>query len=189
MDDDHLRYVLVSWPAVWREWQPSDADAVEMLPKLIDIDLMACFVHAFTLDFVFHYRLQPSFDLCFDDHLNALVAEGPWEVYESYPCVKHAISHVAASHKAAVLHLLQRQCLGTNSYFPEAVFYFLLQLLDPENDAVVHALKTLQRESPEIFNKLMEDVEVLYKDYVENLIDEESTEDYDALFAFIRSDQ
>ncbi|RXW20779.1 hypothetical protein EST38_g5080 [Candolleomyces aberdarensis] len=171
--EDRVRFALGSWAQLFSLWsgrlRPDTTeyciDVVEMAQKLLDINLVACFVHTFTLDFAFRWRNRPSLRLCNDDSSNRLLYAHP-EVYELNTVVKRAISHVVASHKAAILHVLQRHTLTANewcAYFPKAVHEHLWMLSSRRDgwnsDSVVHALKTLQQASLDNFENLMAAVE------------------------------
>ncbi|RXW14613.1 hypothetical protein EST38_g11241 [Candolleomyces aberdarensis] len=115
-------------------------------------------------------------------------------VYESNALVKRAISHVVTSHKAAILHVLQRHTFIADewcTYFPEAVYEHLWILSSrPEgwdSDSVVHALKTLRQASLDIFDSLVAAVESESQGQEENNIftDEENRSFY-TLLAFIQ---
>ncbi|KAJ2922704.1 hypothetical protein H1R20_g14389, partial [Candolleomyces eurysporus] len=177
VDEDHLRFALVSWPSLCVKWmavyksaQPDTAgycgDVVGMVGKLMDVDLKACFVHTFTLDFPFLLEMDPSSGLCHDNSSNYIITEACLAIYESNPGVKRAVSHVVNSHKAAILHLLHAHTLQTGKlclYFPQAVHEHLWELSNRfegwDSDSVVHALKTLRQMSSDLFDSLMADVE------------------------------
>ncbi|RXW20776.1 hypothetical protein EST38_g5087 [Candolleomyces aberdarensis] len=124
VDEHHLRYALASWSRLWgrrmylcRYERPETAEyratAVEMFEKLLDIDFTACFVHSFTLDLPFQWTLHPSHNLCNDIIFNAHSG-----AYGFPTLVKHAISHVVTSHRAAIVHVLQRHTLIASELWP-----------------------------------------------------------------------
>ncbi|KAJ2922709.1 hypothetical protein H1R20_g14386, partial [Candolleomyces eurysporus] len=177
VDEDHVRFALGSWSSLFSDWngllrgtQPDTAEyrveVVEMVQKLLEIDLTACFVHTFTLDFAFRWKLRLSFLLCNDDRSNGIIISAYPGVYESNILVKSAISHVVASHNAAIVHVLQSHTLIANgwcTYFPGAVYEHLWKLSSrPEgwdSDRVVRALKTLRQASSDVFDSLMAAIE------------------------------
>ncbi|RXW20766.1 hypothetical protein EST38_g5078 [Candolleomyces aberdarensis] len=170
------------------------ADVVEMLGKLLDIDLMACFVHAFTLYSAAQATLNPHPDICKDDSSNFLISEAYAGVYESNTLVKGAVSRVVTAHKAAVLHVLQTQTLIANeccTHLPLAVYELLRELSerpgDWNSDSVVHALKTLQQASSDLFDNLMAGVEErLQGDLDQGTFEDEEDQSYYALIALIQ---
>ncbi|KAJ2922705.1 hypothetical protein H1R20_g14388, partial [Candolleomyces eurysporus] len=173
VDEDHIRFALNSWPKLsmswsggWRNGMPYMAecpvDFMEMMEKLLDIDLTACLFHTLTLDFSFRWALHPYSGLCNDDSSNTILFGVDRGVYESNPLVKRAVSHVATSHKAAISHVLQKYTPVDDerpSYFPGAVYEHLQQLSsrpeDWDSDSVLHALKTLRQASPDTYDSLM----------------------------------
>ncbi|KAJ2922613.1 hypothetical protein H1R20_g14471, partial [Candolleomyces eurysporus] len=206
VDEDHVRFALVSWSTLFSEWsslpehrRPDTAehraDVAEMCQKLLNIDLTACFIHTFTLDFAFRWTLKVSSCLCNDDDTNHIIAGAQSGIYESNTLVQRAISHVVTSHEAAVLHVLQRRTLIANpwcTYFPEAVYEHLWKLSSrPEgrdSDSVVHALKSLRQASWDLFDSLMADVEEISQEEEENALydNDEGYRRYCALIALIR---
>ncbi|RXW20767.1 hypothetical protein EST38_g5079 [Candolleomyces aberdarensis] len=173
VDEDHVRFALGSWLSLYFDWtghlrfkQPDTAEyrveVVEMIQKLLDIDLMACFVHIFTLDFSSPWRQHLSLALCKDNWSNIIISSTHPGVYESNALVERAITHVVTSHKAAILHVLQRHTLIADeccATFPQAVGEHLWELSshpeDWDSDSVVHALKTLRQASLDSFESLM----------------------------------
>ncbi|KAJ2922706.1 hypothetical protein H1R20_g14385, partial [Candolleomyces eurysporus] len=205
VDEDHLRFALTSWRFLCGQWiaelsstRPDTAEyraeVVEMLGKLLDIDLVACFVHAFTLYSAAQATLDSSPDLCKDDSSNYLISDAHAGVYESNTLVKRAVSHVVTAQKAAVLHVLQTQTLIVNeccTHLPLAVYELLRELSDRpgdwNSDSVVHALKTLRQASSDLFDNLMAGVEEKsQEDLDEGTFEDEENERYDELIALVQ---
>ncbi|KAJ2922606.1 hypothetical protein H1R20_g14474, partial [Candolleomyces eurysporus] len=198
VDEDHLRYALARWPLLWRRWsytQPEFADLLKMFQKLLSIDFKACFVHVFTIDRTLLYDAHPSFLLCINGSHKYIFSGKDMDMYESERLAKEAISHVVASHKAAMLHLLQTSHIYANdwsSLFFNALFHYLLDLsksgegVDWELDIVVQGLKTL-RVHRKVFDKLMKDVDKTAHVYVDDYPEEgEEMGNYEALCGLIQ---
>ncbi|KAJ2936778.1 hypothetical protein H1R20_g298, partial [Candolleomyces eurysporus] len=176
LDDDHLQYAVVAWKELWFEsinFKPlGKAVLLDMFQKLLSIDLTACFVHAFTLE---HDRVSVLSVFSGRDIIagarNPIIPRNTdgFTLFDSEPFARQAVSHICTSHRAAVLHLLQKKFAPYTKYhaFVFAVFNCLFDLSmaipsgEPWNwhsDRVVQALKTLKRESWEHIDDFMEGV-------------------------------
>jgi NTP pyrophosphatase (non-canonical NTP hydrolase) len=172
LDEDHLRYAVVEWEWVWFDWvsnvpKPDGAMLSAMFQKLLEIDLMSCFSHAFTCrhleEVVYEARL--SFDTLVKGYGNPLIPSNLllYDI-DSNPLAQPAVTHVRACCEAAILHLLDAYHPYTNHYNPS--FYFLTflsihNLIPGEVPAeawnskkVVCALKRLKQGSMEHFHEL-----------------------------------
>ncbi|KAJ2922692.1 hypothetical protein H1R20_g14396, partial [Candolleomyces eurysporus] len=205
VDTDHLRFAVLEWMSLWLEfadpppgWQNFDcATLLVMLKKLLDINLTACFVHAFTnLNGVI---FSPAFGSTIleagaNNRIVPQSVDGD-NFHKSEPLAQQAVLHVRGSYKAAVLHLLKAYVPYTNQYkalFIAAVSLCLIdlsrtseKLVDWNSDGVVLALKGLKQESSEHFQTLMEDVEKDFRWRVSILGDAEHLDKYEVLISFI----
>jgi hypothetical protein len=132
-----------------------------MCQRLLSVDLVACFVLAFTPS---SWLIVEAFN--FPD---AIAKHGPEhflieglgnDTYHSEPLAQQAMLHVTTSFTAAILHLLKPAHIvggGWSVIFVDAVYCYLDEVVniyeeepdyDWSHDAVVLALKTLLRESP-----------------------------------------
>ncbi|RXW15343.1 hypothetical protein EST38_g10508 [Candolleomyces aberdarensis] len=205
VDADHLRFAVLEWMCLWLGlvdpplgWQNFDnATLLAMLQKLLDIDLTACFVHAFThLNGVIYLPTFGSTILETGAN-NGIVPQSidGANLHKSEPLAQQAVLHVRGSYKAAVLHLLKVYLPCTDQYkglFIAAVSLYLIDLSRPSeksadwnSDGVVHALKALKQESSEHFEMLMEDVNKNFHERVRMFGDAEHFGNSEVLISFI----
>jgi hypothetical protein len=184
-DEPHVHYAVLNWASWWRAWNvrlnpPAISDShqrraiqviprewLEMCQRLLSIDLVACFVVAFTPGFeVSTVPFFPSLTVKNGpEHL--LVEYLGDDISHSEPLAQQAVLHVATSFTAAILHLLKPAHLdggGWSEIFAAAVFEYLGHVLNiwgtwsqgRDHDAVVLALKTLLAKTPVDFVSLQQ---------------------------------
>jgi hypothetical protein len=182
-DEPHVLYAVVDWPWLWwrcscemfasnsRQSRTILPEWLEMCQRLLSVDLVACFVLAFTcgsqviegiscFPFVIAKNRPGHF-------LIKYLGDG---TYHSEPLAQQAVLHVTTSFTAAILHLLKSVHIngsGWSAIFAEAVSCYLYEVVDIykegpgddwSHDAVVLALKAILRESPTDFASLREKV-------------------------------
>jgi hypothetical protein len=182
-DEPHVRYAVVHWPWLWWDWcselmpaignshQPGaiPPEWLEMCQRVLSVDLVACFVLAFTPS---SWLIEEAF--YFPDGVakngpeHFLIAGLGNVTYHSEPLAQQAVWHATTSFTAAILHLLKPAHIvggGWSAIFADALHSYLDEVVDiykeePEcdwsHDAVVLALKTLRRESPTDFASLQQ---------------------------------
>jgi hypothetical protein len=174
----HVRYAVVYWPWLWwrcccemfatsnrrQSWAIILPEWLGMCQRLLSIDLVACFVLAFTpgpqvIEDSFHFPLG----IAKNGPEHFLIGGLDNDTYHSEPLAQQAVLHVTTSFAAAILHRLKSAHIdggGWSAIFAMAVNYYLHVGLDickeePDDDwSVVLALKTLLRESPADFVSL-----------------------------------
>jgi hypothetical protein len=140
-----------------------------MCQRLLSIDLVACFVVAFTPGFGVTWEPYFPFRMATSGPEHLLVQYLGHDIYHSEPLAQQAVLHVATSFTAAILHLLKPAHLdggGWSETFADAVWRYLHDILniwgtkphDWSHDAVVLALKALLRESPADFVSLRQGI-------------------------------
>jgi hypothetical protein len=136
-----------------------------MCQRLLSIDLVACFVVAFTPGP--EVTEQPYFPprIAKNGPEHFLIVYLGDDIYHSEPLAQQVVLHVATSFTAAILHLLKPAHLdggGWSENFADAVWRYLHDVLniwgtkphDWSHDAVVLALIALLREAPADFVSL-----------------------------------
>jgi hypothetical protein len=140
-----------------------------MCQRLLSVDLVACFVLAFTPGpQVIEESFCFPFGMVENDPENFLIGVLDNDTYHSEPLAQQAVLHVTTSFTAAILHWLKSAHIdggvnGWSAIFAEAVYNYLEKVVyiceeepddDWRHDAVVLALKTLLRRSPADFASL-----------------------------------
>jgi hypothetical protein len=179
-DELYVRYAVVNWAWLWywcshevlaisnsRQPRAIPPEWLEMCQRLLSIDLVACFVLAFTPGpKVADKQFFPLY-IAKNGPKHFLIEALSDDIYPSEPIAQQAVLHVATSFTSAILHLLKPVHLdggGWSETFAEAVLRYLGAVLniwgkDLDNDewshdAIVLALKTLLHESPVDFVSL-----------------------------------
>jgi hypothetical protein len=151
---------------------PHPPEWLEMWRKLLTVDLMACFVHAFTLqDVVDGLSPLPMFpyEVMNPDWGNCIIPLEGEAIYHSEPLAQQAVLHVTGSLTGAILHLLEPIHLGSGRWsqvFIEAVHNYLKVIVDLEGkglddwsqNTIVQSLKALWREALANFVSLRQGV-------------------------------
>jgi hypothetical protein len=173
--EHHVRYALFTWPSLWSWWYTYVSTAkpewLEMWRKLLTVDLMACFVHAFTQGVANAVSCLTVFlpDVVNPDWRNFIIPGQDKAIYHSEPLAQQAVLHVTGSLTAAILHFLEPTHLDSDGWsltFINALCGYLCVIVDLEgkgpddwnHDIVVQSLKTLRRESLADFVSLRQGV-------------------------------
>jgi hypothetical protein len=194
-DKLHIRYAVVNWAWLWmcscENFAISDSippEWLEMYERLrsIDIDLVACFVLAFTPGSEVTEGPHFPYTMAKNSRQHFLTEVLGDDIYASEPIAQQAVLHATASLTAAILHVLKPAHLdggGWSGIFVDAVAKYLAGIVNVfgpwpnpnwHHDAVVLALKALLRESPADFASLREKVvEHVYRshDWCKRLFD------------------
>ncbi|KAJ2911894.1 hypothetical protein MD484_g8521, partial [Candolleomyces efflorescens] len=176
VDELHVQYALFNWPWVWDSWTPTDSEPTAeaewsyMFRKLLTVDLMACFVHAFSLPDVNRpFAIDYPSALGTPGSNSLMFEDGAEDIYDSEPLAQQAVLHLTHSFTAAICHILKPADLGSGrwseTFVTEVAYYLRDRVGKAENwpddwrcDTVVQSLKTLRRESNADFVRLKEGV-------------------------------
>jgi hypothetical protein len=142
-----------------------------MCQRLLSVDLVACFVVAFTPGpQLIEESSYVTVSIAKNGPEHFLISAFGNGTYHSEPLAQQAVLHVTTSFTAAILHRLKSAHVDGGRWsvsFAEAVTCYLYEVVDiykeePDDDwshdAVVLALKTLLRESPADFVSLRKKV-------------------------------
>jgi hypothetical protein len=183
LDEDHLRYAVARWGWIWQDWgsivSTDKPMLLDMYQRLLNIDLTACFYHAFTCrhlgEVVYAADLSPS--AASKNYANPIIPSGL--MYDSEPLAQQALSHVRASCEAAVIHLLDAFHPDTNHY--NTSFYVsMFQCMDDlmpgvvplevwNSNRVACALRRLKQRSTEHFDSLIGELRWSIEDVVDDM--------------------
>jgi hypothetical protein len=160
-------------PAIGDSHQPwaIPPEWLGMCQRLLSVDLVACFVLAFTPSPSFNDLMFYFPEVIANNGPEHFLIEGLGnDTYHSEPLAQQAVRHVTTSFTAAILHQLQSAHIDSGRWsviFANAVCRYLQEVLDIRkeeldddwsHDTVVLALKTLLRESPADFASLRQRV-------------------------------
>jgi hypothetical protein len=214
-DELHVQYTVLNWAWFWESWNGRlsplairDSDQrraillelewLEMCQRLLSIDLVACFVVAFTPDFEVATKRYFFSTITKNGPEHFLIPYRGDDIYHSEPLAQQAVLHVATSFTAAILHLLKPAHLdggGCSKIFVAAVWSHLHDILKIwgtkphdvwSHDAVVLALKTLLRESPADFVSLRQ--RIVEYEIEQSIFDLPEVEVLNRFFDYICSD-
>ncbi|KAJ2915782.1 hypothetical protein MD484_g4654, partial [Candolleomyces efflorescens] len=188
LDELHVQYALFNWQWVWYDWvyltdsgPTGKAERSDICRKLLSVDLMACFVHAFSLPddkrlFIYH-----SATLGVPGSNNFMFEDGAKDIYDSEPLAQQAVLHLTHSFTAAICHILKPARLGSGGWsktFVNAVAQYLKERVEQAGDwsddwrcdTVIQSLKTLRRESNADFVRLKEDIDEFCEEKPDNYL-------------------
>ncbi|RXW14846.1 hypothetical protein EST38_g11009 [Candolleomyces aberdarensis] len=114
-DEDHYRFAIRMWPFFFdymEDFQLPHAEYLEIVNKLLSIDLQACSIKAhliqrFIGDIV-RFVFPPSSAYESGD-FNLLVPRSAPHIFESEPLIQRAVTHVVSSLEAGLVYFLDRR--------------------------------------------------------------------------------
>jgi hypothetical protein len=188
-DELHVRYAVLEWPHLWREWRsqlmPAISDShqpwaippewLEMCQRLLSVDLVACFVLAFTQNSWPIERFPHGMVNNGPEHL--LIGGLSDDTYHSETLAQQAVLHVTTSLTTAILRCLKSAHIRGGQWsviFAGAVHLYLQEVLNISEDQPDYV-----EEEPD-YDKEEPDYDEEEPDYDEEELDyDEEEPDYD----------